>query len=96
MSEQAAAVPGAKECGLCPRILDLHCRLHGQGQPEFCDLLVRYQRDPNYGPDDVHYDLMRISTPEQRRQVTEALRESDGGAWARQPPGTASTAPGVL
>lgn len=96
MSAEGGAAPaawGPKDCGLCPRVLDLHCRLHGDAQPAFCDLLVRYQTDPSYGPDDVHYDLMRISTPEQRSQVTAALREADGGAWMRPPAPAGGAAP---
>jgi hypothetical protein len=80
-----AAAYDAKACGLCPRVLEAHCELHGAEQPSFCDLLERYRTDPSYGPDDVHYDLMRISTPEQRTQVTAALRKADGGAWMRPP-----------
>jgi hypothetical protein len=63
---------GPKDCGLCPRILEAHCRLHGG---EFCELLERYRTDPSYGSDDVLYDLTRLATPDQIAQVRSALLE---------------------
>lgn len=63
-----------KDCGLCPRILDIHCRLHGQDNPTFCDLLNRYKSDPAYGADDVLYDLQKIATPDQVAQVRAEYR----------------------
>lgn len=59
----------AEKCNLCPVILEAHCELHGNEQPTFCDLWDRYQRDPDYGPDDVLYDLSKIATPAQVSEV---------------------------
>lgn len=77
-----AAGYGPKDCGLCPRVLDAHCRLHGQANQTFCDLFDRYKTDPAYGTDDVMADLMRIATPDQIKEVTAALATASGETGA--------------
>ncbi len=67
-------------CGLCERILNAHCELHGRQEPTFCELLERHHRDPTYGPDEVLVDLVRVATPAQMEQVREHLSLGVGQA----------------
>lgn len=61
------------ECPVCPAILAAHCSLHGQQNPQFCELMERYYLEPQLTTDDLMVELARIATPEQMREAGAAV-----------------------
>jgi hypothetical protein len=75
---QGAAGDQAEECGLCQRVLEAHCRLHGGTEPSFCTMLARHRADPRgYTADQVLIDLRQVATRAQIEEVGTLLRRED-------------------
>lgn len=73
VGEREQAINHGEECGVCAKVLQTHCAMHGATNPEYCDLWERYWTDRGLSGDDVLYELSKIETPQQRQEVADAL-----------------------
>lgn len=64
-----------EECGYCATILDAHCTLHGDTQPDYCDLQRRYYTDDTMTVDDVYAALIPLETPAQHDAAVHAVHD---------------------
>ena len=77
LEEQVGAkeqrIANEEDCGICAKVLESHCRLHGSENPRYCQLWEEYWTNPNLTPDDVLYELAKVETPEQQQEVVRDL-----------------------
>jgi hypothetical protein len=65
-----------EKCPICVATLEEACNRYDS---KYCEIKEKYMTDPNMGADDVVNELSKIMTPQQKKEIADALIAKGAG-----------------